>query len=172
MGENRKHTSQREDKELQFRHAEHLREFGILSLDVLRADKLREALERLYHVNEQVPIVVEGKRDVEALRMLGFSGEILTLHGRRGFYEFAEEIHERYGNIVLLLDWDEKGEALQSQMRALLPGLWEEHAPIRESLINLCQKDIRDVQSLPSLLDRLAGIRVLFPESAESRGDF
>lgn len=169
MSENRKHTSQRDDKELQFRHAEHLRDIGMLSLDVLRADKLREVLEHLYHVNERVPIVVEGKRDIEALRILGFSGEILALHGRLGLYEFAEGIHEHYSNIVLLLDWDDKGETLQSRMRALLPGLWEEHAPIRESLINLCQKDIRDVQSLPSLLDRLAGTRVLFPESAEDR---
>ncbi len=164
MSRNNKRGRPSATKELQFRHAEQLRESGVLSRDVLRADKLREVLERLFHINEQVPILVEGRRDVEALRIIGFAGEILTLHGRRGFYEFADDLHARYDSIVLLLDWDEKGEALQTQVGALLLGLWEAHSPIRESLMNLCQKDIRDVQSLPSLLERLAGTRTLFPD--------
>jgi 5S rRNA maturation endonuclease (ribonuclease M5) len=170
MNRNSRRTKPSAPKELQFRHAEHLREAGMLSLDVLRADKLREVLERLHHINnEQVPIIVEGRRDVEALRLLGFAGDIFTLHGRRGFYEFAESVHEKCDTVVLMLDWDEKGEALQAQIGALLSGLWEMHAPIRESLMNLCQKDISDVQSLPSLLERLAGTRTLFPNVGEKK---
>ena len=167
MSRNSRRTKPSAPKELQFRHAEHLREAGTLSLDVLRADKLREVLERLYHINEHVPIIVEGRRDVEALRLLGFAGDIFTLHGRRGFYEFAESVHEKCDSVVLMLDWDEKGEALQAQVGALLSGLWEIYAPIRESLMNLCQKDISDIQSLPSLLERLAGMRTLFPNKGE-----
>lgn len=169
MSRNSRRTKTSAPKELQFRHAEHLREAGMLSLDVLRADKLREVLERLYHINEHVPIIVEGRRDVEALRLLGFAGDIFTLHGRRGFYEFAESVHEKCDTVVLILDWDEKGQALQAQVGALLSGMWEMHAPIRESLMNLCQKDISDVQSLPSLLERLAGTRTLFPNEADKK---
>ncbi len=164
MSKNNKRGRPSAPKELQFRHAEQLRDVGVLSFDVLRADKLRDVLVRLLQINEHVPILVEGRRDVEALRVIGFAGEILTLHGSRGFYEFADDLHDRYTSIVLLLDWDEKGEALQKQIGALLTGLWEAYATIRDSLMNLCQKDIQDVQSLPSLLERLAGKRTLFPD--------
>lgn len=171
MGRKSERRLDRVHRRQQFEHAEELSSLGLLSRDVVRADKLREALERLHAVSgEGVPIVVEGKRDREALRKLGFAGEILTLHGRGGLYEFAEELHARYHALVLLMDWDEKGEMLQSQAGELLTGLWEEHAPLRESLKNLCQKDIRDVQGIPSLLTRLAGTEVVIGDSS-SGGD-
>lgn len=153
-------------RQQQFQHAEVLSASGLLSKDVVRADKLREVLERLHAVSDDgVPIVVEGKRDREALRKLGFAGEILTLHGRGRLYEFAEEMHAQYTAVILLLDWDEKGELLQSQVGELLSGLWEEFSPVRESLKNLCQKDIRDVQGIPALLYRLAGTEVVVGDS-------
>jgi len=158
-------------KRLQFEHAETLYGCGELSHDVVRADKIRLVLERLYAVNaDGVPVVVEGRRDREALRDLGLDGEILTLHGRGGFYEFAEEVHAGHDSLVLLLDWDEKGEKLQSQVGALLNGLWEGYSPMRESLKNLCQKDIRDVQGIPSLLQRLTGTQVIVGTDREERG--
>lgn len=158
-------------RQLQFEHAETLYGCGELSHDVVRADKLRMVLERLFAINAGgVPILVEGRRDREALRDLGLDGEILTLHGRGGFYEFAEGIHAVHDSVVLLLDWDEKGEMLQSQIGTLLNGLWEGYAPMREALKNLCQKDIRDVQGIPALLQRLTGTRVIVGTNREEGG--
>ena len=159
------------DRRLQFASAEMLYGTGVLSQDVVRADKIRAVLERLYSINviDGVPIVVEGKMDRQALYQLGINGEVVVLHRKGGFYEFAEKMHTYYESLVLLLDWDEKGEILQSQVGSLLSGLWEEFAPIRESLKNLCQKDISDVQSIPSLMKRLAGTEVVVSQGFYER---
>ena len=149
-----------------FSNVEALSGLGLLSPDAVRADKLREVLSRLYEYNIGIPIVVEGRKDIAALRKLGFHGELIALHSFRGFYDFSEAMHERYEKLVLLLDWDEKGDALQSQVGELLKGLWEDAAPLRESLRNLCQKDIQDIQSLPTLMERIAGTNdVVFSNS-------
>ncbi|MCK7512963.1 MAG: hypothetical protein MZV70_59045 [Desulfobacterales bacterium] len=60
-----------------------LRDVPPLITDYERAERLREVLQALYEVNKRVPVVVEGKRDVSALRRIGLIGDIVTLHGGR-----------------------------------------------------------------------------------------
>lgn len=127
--------------------------------DLERAHRMLETLSELYHINRDVPIIVEGRRDVRALRELGFQGEIITLNSGKGLYEFSEEILEQFSSVVLLLDWDNKGDTLFRQLSSNLSGLWESYAHIRESLRLQCQKEIKDIESLPSLLYNLLGTR-------------
>ena len=122
-----------------------------------RAERLREVLEALSEVNKRIPIIVEGKRDAAALKKLGFSGEVITLHGGKGIYEFCEDIAERYPKVMLLLDWDDKGEKLYSALSGNLTGQWEEFSAFRGILKVLCQKDIKDIEGIPKLLARLEG---------------
>ena len=49
-----------------------------------RAERLRIVFQALYEVNKRIPIIVEGKRDVSALRKIGMVGEIIALHGGMG----------------------------------------------------------------------------------------
>ena len=129
-----------------------------LPLDIRRAERIREALTNLYEANKHLPIIVEGKKDSQSLRGLGFVGEILTLHaGRKSFYEFSEEILENYGKVILLFDWDPKGESLLREVGSMLEGRWEEFTPFRDVIKILCQKDIKDVESIPRLISRLEG---------------
>jgi 5S rRNA maturation endonuclease (ribonuclease M5) len=137
-----------------------MKETGLLCIDVERAERIRTVLEALYEVNKRVPILVEGKRDVRALRQLGMAGEIISIHSGKGLYDFCEDIVERFHRVVLLLDWDEKGEALLRSLSVHLRGLWEEFSPLREIVKHLCQKDIRDIEGIPALLERLAGTEV------------
>jgi 5S rRNA maturation endonuclease (ribonuclease M5) len=125
--------------------------------DLERAERLREIMDALCEINNHVPIIVEGKKDALALRKLGLAGEIIALHGGKGLYEFSEEIAERFSTIVLLLDWDVKGEALFKALSANLRTHWEEFSAFRELLKMICQKEIKDVESIPSLLMRLEG---------------
>jgi 5S rRNA maturation endonuclease (ribonuclease M5) len=125
--------------------------------DYERATKLREVLEALHEVNKEVPVIVEGKRDARALRTLGLVGEIITLHRGNNLYEFCEEVIDRYEQVVILLDWDEKGEALRKTVQKHLNGLWEEYSAFREMLKILCQKDIKDIEGIPRLLWKLEG---------------
>ncbi|HMK55449.1 MAG TPA: toprim domain-containing protein [Dissulfurispiraceae bacterium] len=165
IGDKRKSSPKlRSQKELCFRHSEISHDINVYSLDAERADRLREVLQALYDVNKRLPIIVEGKRDVQALRKIGLAGEIITLHGGQGIYEFCEDLTERFSHVVLLMDWDDKGEKLFRSLADHLTGLWEEFAPLREILRVLCQKDIKDIEGMPGLLERLAGTAVTVGE--------
>ncbi|MEW6674937.1 MAG: toprim domain-containing protein [Nitrospirota bacterium] len=125
--------------------------------DVERAERLRGVLETLYEVNKRIPVIVEGKRDALALRRLGLVGEIITLHRGKSLYEFCEDVAERFHRVIVLLDWDSKGENLNRTLSRHLKGHWEEFSTFRELLKILCQKDIKDIEGIPKLLNRLEG---------------
>jgi 5S rRNA maturation endonuclease (ribonuclease M5) len=126
--------------------------------DQERAERLRLVLEDLNEVNRLVPVIVEGKRDASALRMLGFAGEIITFNRGKPVYDFCEEIAGRYHRVVLLMDWDREGEGLLRKVGRELAGHWEEFAPLRSVLKVLCQKDVKDIEGIPALLRRLEGV--------------
>ncbi|MFZ6017481.1 MAG: toprim domain-containing protein [Nitrospirota bacterium] len=125
--------------------------------DVERAERLKGVLETLYEVNKRIPVIVEGKRDALALRRLGLVGEIITLHRGKSLYEFCEDVAERFHRVIVLLDWDSKGENLNRTLSRHLKGHWEEFSTFRELLKILCQKDIKDIEGIPKLLNRLEG---------------
>lgn len=126
-------------------------------LDWERSEKIREVLHYLYEINKFVPIIVEGKRDKKALNDIGFDGEIITLHSGKSIYEFSEIIANKFDKVVLLFDWDEKGEELYSKIGEHLNGMWEDFASIRELLKILCQKEISEIEQIPTLFNRIAG---------------
>jgi len=125
--------------------------------DLERAERLREIIEALCEANKRFPVVVEGKKDVQALRKLGLSGDIIPLHSGKGLYEFSEELARQFSKVILLLDWDAKGEALYASLTDNLHGHWEEYSAFRELFKMICQKDIKDIESIPALLLRLEG---------------
>ncbi len=126
--------------------------------DAQRAERLRDVISELIEVNRDVPVIVEGKKDAQALRSLGLEGEIITLHRGQNLYEFSEEVIENYGKAVLLLDWDQKGEQLTKSLEESLEGHFEQFSGFREVIRAMCQKDIKDIESIPSLLRRLEGL--------------
>ena len=66
-------------------------------------------------------VVVEGKRDVRALRSMGFVGKILMLCHNNNFDRFISEAG-KYHKIILLLDLDRKGRSLTKKAAILLEG--------------------------------------------------
>lgn len=126
-------------------------------LDWERAEKIREVLHYLHEINKLIPIIVEGKRDKKALEKIGFDGEIITLHSGKSIYEFAENISNRFEKVVLLFDWDQKGEELYAKIGEHLNGMWEDFASIRELLKILCQKEISEIEQIPTLFQRISG---------------
>ncbi len=137
------------------RHRKNKKEF--IPIDWERAEKIREVLHYLYEINKIVPIIVEGKRDKKALKEIGFDGQIITIHSGKSIYEFSENIANRFEKVVLLIDWDEKGEELYSKIGENLQGMWEDFASIRELLKILCQKEISEIEQIPALFNRIAG---------------
>lgn len=127
------------------------------SEDQERSVRLREVVGALCEVNRKVPVIVEGRRDVGALRHLGLIGEVLVLHNGRSLYDVCEEVAECFPKVVILLDWDDKGEDLFKRVAQHLSGHWEDFGALRGMLKALCQKDIKDVEGIPKLLRRLEG---------------
>ena len=126
--------------------------------DTQRAERLREVLAELIEINKNVPVIVEGKKDAQALRALGFEGEIITLHRGQNLYDFSEEIIGSYSKAVLLLDWDPKGDQMTKSLEESLEGHFEESRGFRDIIRAMCQKDIKDIESIPTLLRRLEGL--------------
>jgi len=125
--------------------------------DIERAERLREVFSALCEVNKRFPIIVEGKKDAIALKKLGLIGDIIILHSGKNLYDFCEDIMERFPKVVILLDWDKKGENLYKSIGKNLRGHWEEFSALRELIKILCQKDIKDVEGIPKLILRLEG---------------
>lgn len=135
---------------------------GIGKVTVEVKEDLRERLEALQDLfrilsdlNREVPVIVEGKNDVLALRTLGLQGEIIQVHGGKSLYELSEEIHERFEQVILLIDWDRKGERLMKTLGDYLSGLWEGYNTIRETLRLLSRNEALEIEHIPGLMERL-----------------
>jgi len=64
-------------------------------------------------------VVVEGKRDFNALRKLGYQGKILEFHKFGGINNFADSA-AKYKKVILLFDRDKKGRYLTGKTIQLL----------------------------------------------------
>ncbi len=69
--------------------------------------------------NNGAVVVVEGKRDVNALASIGFNGSIVTLNNFRGINRLVENL-ERESKVILMLDMDRKGKYLTHKILTLL----------------------------------------------------
>lgn len=88
--------------------------------DETRFERLMEVVDELVAENLTTPIVVEGRRDVEALRALGCTGDVHVLNAGTTLHERAEALAAGTSWVILLTDWDRKGEDLFVAMREKL----------------------------------------------------
>jgi 5S rRNA maturation endonuclease (ribonuclease M5) len=104
------------------------------------------------------PIVVEGKKDVDALRALGVTGAVLTVKtGGKSFLDAVSEI-EKMGvsEVILFLDFDRRGKEGTRHLKQSL-----ERAKIKpdtkfwRELSALVGKEIQCVESLTAYLGTL-----------------
>jgi len=64
-------------------------------------------------------VVVEGKRDSNALKKLGYSGKILEFHKFGGMINFIDSV-AKYKRLIILFDRDKKGRTLTEKTIQLL----------------------------------------------------
>ncbi|HUJ78936.1 MAG TPA: hypothetical protein VLY45_01325 [Nitrospiria bacterium] len=118
----------------------------------LEAARVRGLLRELCLLNDDIPVIVEGRRDVAALRHLGLRGTIHMLHCGQTVAAFGERLDRRVPMVILLLDWDRRGRQLHAQLTRHLEADWEEYNYIRQELISLCKSAISSVEELPAWL--------------------
>lgn len=79
---------------------------------------LSEWIRSLREISERYPILVEGKRDVLALRRLGIKN-VMSVSGKR-LADIPDLLEGRWEGVVLLFDLDPHGERLREKTSKLL----------------------------------------------------
>jgi 2,5-diamino-6-(ribosylamino)-4(3H)-pyrimidinone 5'-phosphate reductase len=104
------------------------------------------------------PIVVEGKKDEQTLRILGVNGTVLTVKtGGKSFLEATAEI-EKLGarEVILLLDFDRRGkEGTLHLQRNLERSKIKINVLFWRELRALVGREIQCIESLTSYLSTL-----------------
>src|SRR5712691_6153662 len=117
---------------------------------------LQRVLEDLSEKNRRAPIIVEGEYDKRSLRALGVTGDIRMINQGSTVFGLCESIAAHHREAIILTDWDVRGGRLARQLRDGLSanGVRFDEA-IRARLTRLCRKDITDVESLDSFVERV-----------------
>jgi len=82
----------------------------------MNAEYFLENVEKLKDLNKDAPIIVEGKRDYFALKKMGIEGEIIIFNFGYSIPLFSEIIAKKYRKVILLFDWDERGNILTKEI--------------------------------------------------------
>jgi 5S rRNA maturation endonuclease (ribonuclease M5) len=104
------------------------------------------------------PIVVEGKKDVEALRALGVDGTVLTVKtGGKSFLDVVSEIEQIDAlEVILFLDFDRRGkEGTKRLKQSLERARIKPNVKFWRELSALVGKEIQCVESLTAYLRTL-----------------
>jgi 5S rRNA maturation endonuclease (ribonuclease M5) len=103
-------------------------------------------------------VVVEGHRDVMALRTLRYSGVIEELNKNRvNDFDLSDELASKYTRILLLLDFDEEGMNLHHNFTLLLErkGVKVEYGLRREVGILMAAIGVYAIESLDNIRENL-----------------
>src|SRR5512137_2577882 len=75
-------------------------------------EALEELIASLLEASGQgAAVIVEGRRDLQALRSLGLSGPVI-MASHRSALDLAEDAARSFSQIILLTDWDGKGDEM------------------------------------------------------------
>jgi 5S rRNA maturation endonuclease (ribonuclease M5) len=83
--------------------------------------EILELKEFIFQLNviENGVVIVEGKRDSNALRKIGYTGKILEFHRFTGMINFADSV-AKFERLIILFDRDKKGRTLTGKTIQLL----------------------------------------------------
>ena len=121
-------------------------------------EQLDEVLARLSdEASRGVPVVVEGRSDVEALRSLGIDGHFVVAKANsKPVADLALELASRASEVIVLTDFDAAGRE-----QAFLWALELERVGVKANLaywrclMSLVGSFAKDIESLPSLIETL-----------------
>lgn len=111
--------------------------------EIFKVNDFVKSLNSAYHSI----IVVEGKRDEQALKELGFTGKICQFHSFKGLIKFADSM-PKYKNLILLLDSDRKGRYLTKRIISQLQHRMTVDLSYRKQLTIITKGRIRNVEDL------------------------
>lgn len=133
---------------------------GYPTSDELVIEKLRSFVGQLNDECEKGSVVVvEGRRDAEALSSIGFTGNPAVFHNFKGVADFVDAHDHKDRKIILLLDMDRTGKYLtgrlvsQLQTRRNNVTLFYKHL-----LARITNGKVRHVEDLTIFAPQMSGI--------------
>lgn len=120
-----------------------------------RLSRIVEELSRC--VEQGTPILIEGKKDEEALKELGITGNIIKVSGSGlKLFEIAEKATESSSKVIILTDFDKKGDILAKKLSEDIQSLGSHpDLNIRKNIMKITRKYIKDIESLPRHIKNL-----------------
>lgn len=124
-----------------------------------KEEKIQRLSERLAEESARgTPIIVEGKKDIETLRVLGVEGEIVSAKtGGKSRLDVISEVEKTGAHeVILLLDFDRRGKEWSKILKEHL-----ERAKIRPNLKfwnelqGLVSREVKDIEGLTSYIETL-----------------
>jgi len=104
---------------------------------------------------EKSVVIVEGKRDSNALKKLGFTGKVLEFHRFAGMVDFADSV-AKYERLIILFDRDKKGRTLTGKTIQLLQRRTKVDLSFKRKLRIITKGKIMFVEQLVSYESYLA----------------
>jgi 5S rRNA maturation endonuclease (ribonuclease M5) len=114
---------------------------------------LEKILIDLREKNNEIPILVEGEKDIEALKKLNIKGIIFSLNKGMSLTNFCDLISKKYNKIILLTDWDKKGGQLCYKLKKNLLGRVDCITDYRKKIAQ--KTTIKTVEGLPSWIETI-----------------
>lgn len=92
-------------------------------------------------------VVVEGRRDEEALKKLGFSGNVCQFHSFHGLVKFVDYVLG-YKSLIILLDSDRKGAYLTKRLVSQLSHRMTVDLLFRRKITTITKGKARHIEDL------------------------
>ena len=96
---------------------------------------------------ENVPAIVEGKKDTRALRKIGYSGQVLEFHRFKGMVDFVDFV-AKYKSVIILFDNDRKGAHLTRKTTELLQRRTKVDLSYKRKLRDITKNKIKFIEQL------------------------
>ncbi|MGB6463238.1 MAG: topoisomerase [Nitrosotalea sp.] len=117
-----------------------------MHLDESEISELQHFIKSL-NSKKDCAVAVEGKRDEEALRKLGFSGRICQFHSFKGMIKFVDSM-PKYKNLIILFDYDRKGAYLTKRIISHLEHRMTMDLSFRRKLTTITKGKVRHIEDL------------------------
>ncbi len=121
-----------------------------------KINNITKILEKLcQEIVSGTPVLVEGKKDIEALRRLNIPCTAITVkNSGKVLEDVLEEI--RTPEVIIFVDFDRHGSELAKRIKYQL-----EHRHVKANLVfwrmirALVRRDVKDVEGLPTYIENL-----------------
>lgn len=117
---------------------------------------LEQLILELREKNTEVPIVVEGDKDLAALAELDMPGLVIKINQGKTLFNLVEEWSRIYTEMIILTDWDRTGGRLARVLSEDFTANGMKYdLEFRKRLARLVKKEIKDIESLPKFIQNL-----------------